>query len=650
MGTNEQDLLRRIAERRALSEEVAPSVEVETPGLARGILASALQVGTLSLSDELGAAIRAIPSLFPGGVTPSESFTENLAAARLGLEQFREERPVVSTVAGLGGAVVQGVALAPLLPARIAAGGVKGIAALGAAEGGVAAAGAAEGGIGERLAAAPVGAAAGAAGAGVFSGAARLFRGASARALDFLNLRPATEAVPGVAGVATRAEQRLGQALPEELGPAREMLTGTDRPLSVMDVSENVRSLGRAIRGVEGEGREGISRFLGERVAGQERRVLDDALELTGLGQRGSIVDTVDEIVARRSADAADAYGAIADLTVEAPELGGILKRPAFRQAYDRARTIAANREGVQLPPLEDLVDDSGNLRIPLKIELLDRVKRGVDDLLDVGRRSPADAGGLGRESAAAIRSAKNDFIGIIDNAVPEYAQARSAFAGESALLDALDKGQDLFKMRPDEARKLLESFGDSEREMFVRGAFDSMATRVEDAAAGFDITKRRPLREATLDRQRLRLLFPDDASFEQFTNGLADEATIAATNRFVVGGSQTADKLAGLAEFAGVDLAAMGAVARGDVPSVLSRMVSGAVSGRRERFLGRLGEELEPSLTATGPQAVEVLERIERLRLQTGRQLTAGEAIAAVVPAVTAGALVGTSRRDERR
>ena len=554
MATNEQDILARIAARRAALAEAeqgrgmtASDVQRFETGMGagspedaevmRGMLASGLRQITFGASDFIGPAVRAVGALVPGGQSPGEAFSEARESVKLGREQFSEEHPVLDAVAGTGGAVVQGFAAAPLLPAKL---GIGGATALGATEGALTAFGTTEGDFADRVSAVPGGAAGGGVGGALGLGAGRALGAVAEGGLDFVNLRP-TRGIPGLDGVQERAAQRMASTLGDDLGPTRELLESSSRPLALADVDPGAATLARSARSASPTARAEIDGFLGDRVRGQEARILDDALRLTGAGERSSVFETTQQVIQRRSEQAKPLYDAAYEHSVPREVVGDVLDDPVFQDAYNRGVRIA-KREGVDLPALDSEADG-------IPVQAIDYMKRGLDDTIDVGSRSST---GMGRQEARGLRGQLRSMLERVDEAVPEYAEARAAFAGESALLDALEQGSDLWKLDPAEARSIMEALPDSEKEMFVRGGLEAMAARIEDASSTFDITKRRPLADRTRDLDRLRLLFPDDDAFAEFQRGVADEARIAATQRFAVGGSQTFDKAAAFADLRG--------------------------------------------------------------------------------------------------
>ena len=632
------------------------------PGRLEAFARGAVQGATFEFGDEISAGLRSLRAVLPGGETPGEAFRENVKEIRAKNEAAREAHPVISGLGTVGGAV--GTTLATIgagtalglgaatavkvgagrLAAREAAKvSLRRLAAVGAVEGGVTGAGASEGGLIERGKGAAIGAGVGAVAAPLVTVGLRGAGAVGTRALDITGLRPSgkSTSIAGRAGrrlfdtVEDRAEQRLATSLPEgqALTEATDLLSGSSRPLTIMDIDENVAGVARASRGVQGKAKSELPKFLAERTAGQEARVLDDALRLTGAGERSSIFESTQEIITRRAERARPLYDAAYQRTVPRNVVGGVLDDDVFQKAYARGVRIA-RREGVTLPALADVSDD-------IPVQAIDYMKRGMDDLIEAGSRS---AKGMGRQEARGIRKQLREMLERVDEAVPEYGEARAAFAGESRMLEALEEGQRLFQMEPAEARAIINEMTDSEREMFVRGGLEKLAEKVESASAGFDITKRAPLANRTRDKARLRLLFPNDEAFGEFQRGLADEARLAQTNRFVTGGSNTAEKLAEMAELAGVDVAGL---MTGGVGRLAARAGASALRRRSQGFTGDLGEAMLPSLTATRSDATRVVEKLINLRQGVAAELSTRELVQAGVLGVVAGTSAGRARND---
>lgn len=632
----------------AMHPNGAPSFG-EAANAVRGGLGAVASGFTSSFSDEYMASARSLPAAFtPGGETYPEAFDRNMEASRVRRDEFREDHPIVNAGAYMAGAVAQGYVLAASAPLKLGAflQSKRGLGAISAVEGAVSAAGMEDGGLNERLEAMPMGAAAGVTAALTGFGLGSLGR----KAMDMAGIRPRTGG--GIVDdVTTRADQRLTGALGDDdaLGAAQAQIAGSSRPLMPIDVDPGAAEMARSVRSASAQARAQLDNILPARTAGQDLRILDQAFELAtppGATQR-SLGDMTKDVANRRAADAAANYGPIKNIQIDDPRIAGFLQRPTFRAAWRKASKLAEETGGEALPPLSTLIDADGNLTGPIALGRLDEVKRAIDGVLQVRRAQR----GLDSATDNAIVTARQQFVDILDKLVPEYKKARSAFAGDSALLDASELGQRLFvgKESPEEMAALFEQLGESEREFFVRGAFSDLRERIGRVTSNRDLTKSNPLSNSPNNLARLRILFPDDEAFATFQRGLGEEALMAQTQRFITGGSQTFDKATAFAEFAGVDLADMASLMRGDVGNVGARFAQRAMTGLRNRELRQTADELLPMLTATGDDAATVLDQVIRLRQGVGRSLSIQDA-AIAVGAGSAGAAVAAPDRRERR
>jgi hypothetical protein len=315
----------------------------------------------------------------------------------------------------------------------------------------------------------------------------------------------------------------------------------TGKPENLMDVGgQPIQKLGRAARTASPEAAMTIDNALHGRAAGAEERVLDDLLGTTKT-PRENQRKVIEKLADERGVEADKLYGKVYDVPVEKPELGAFLQDPAFKNAYERARRIAA-REKDPMPALDDILTDEGQLITPLTVRQLDRIKRGLDDVLEGAQKSPLESGGLGNEEMAGLRRLKNEYLAAIDEAVPDYKVARDAFGGRSAVIKAHDKAKKLFSTDPDELGAMVEDMSAAEREAFRKGGHAALAARIEGIKPGHDIA--RTVADKTLDRKRVRYLFDDDESYEAFRGLLSREAQMHQTKTFVQGGSNTADKM----------------------------------------------------------------------------------------------------------
>jgi len=517
-------------------------------GVFRGALAPALRGPTFGLGDEIVGGIR-------GALSRDLTVGQAIEAERGEYDRFSGEHPVASVVTEIGTGALTGAGAfraATKIPAvaraaaalrsapRVARGGARLAGA--AAEGGVYGIGAAEGDIGQRLGGGAEAAAysvpftVGFAGAGRLAG---LGRQALSRGDDAVRTRASDQV--------RRSIERSGRSVDDI---ASEATKAADKPVALVDVGgENARGLARLVGNIPGEGRETMYRRMFTRAEGQGARVIDD-LERAFGQEADDVIQMADDIMARRAEQAKPLYEAAYEKSVPRSVLGDVMTDRTFQDAYERGVRIA-KREGVDIKPLGELLAGEsgkaggviGDVEIP--VQAVDYMKRGLDDAIESGRRSSK---GMGRQEARGIRSQLNDLLERVDNEVPEYAQARATYAGDSAMLEALDEGRKVLRMRPNEIRKSLESLTESEADMFRRGALEELRYRVSSTKDTSDAVRRIFGDEEM--RGRLARLFPSADNFDDFARRMGTESEMQISKNTVVAGSRPFPMQAEAADF----------------------------------------------------------------------------------------------------
>lgn len=341
---------------------------------------------------------------------------------------------------------------------------------------------------------------------------------------------------------------------------------------------------------------------LQPRAEGAVDRVIQHGLETTGLTSRENGLGVVDDMIAQRGQEAAGRYPktfAKYPNPIDDPEFDAVAKTPAGQQALKRGMTIAKNRgenmaevdlgggtplgyspeqwqhitetmkaRGLPVPDVP-----GGETRIAPTLQQAHYIKLGFDDMLNSAPEP--GSGGSGPNNAAAIRGLKNRWLAAMDKASPEYASDRKTYADQSDLVRGAELGRNLFKMHPQEAAKALAELPQAAQDVARRTGFDALSERIENGPT--DVDKGLKVR----DRQRMRLLFPDDESFEKFREGLKQEAQMHATNQGVLSGSVTADKLSDMADLAGVTLPDVLHAASGRVMPLLSKVARKVTVGK---------------------------------------------------------------------
>ena len=321
---------------------------------------------------------------------------------------------------------------------------------------------------------------------------------------------------------------------------------------TIMDATPSLSTLGEAVVTRPGSGRKILGQGLNERLEGGREAAASRALKDVGKGvdytaQEDKLMGTL-RSNANNLYDTAYAHGSVDDT-----RLLKVLEDDTFKKAFKEAQAIsskearAAELRGedpsrFKLNDIYDL-DKDGNMisvgKIP-DVRTLDYIKRGIDALIDKGYKGE----GMGKAEANALKDLRKAYINVIDENVPEYAKARAKYAGDMEVLDALRLGRTDYlspKMLPAEAKKLVDSMSDAERDALRAGVAQSLLTKVMDSPQQINAAQR--IIGAPATRKRLEALFKDPNEYQVFEAALQRESELFRNAQDIVRGSRTANK-----------------------------------------------------------------------------------------------------------
>lgn len=479
------------------------------------------------IADEIGAFAGAtgasIASLAQGEV-PSWGglYDEYLDIEREDQKRYREENPAKSIGANvLGGFTAAPTRALTAAGAAMSTGGrvVQGMKA-GAIGGALAGAAEGEGGVVNRAESAAVGGA-----LGVFIGGSIPALADAAKGLWKMAGR-----AYGLTGKAAqqRAEQMLTEALKRD-GVDINALVSSGKPITAADLGENTRALlGSAMR-MAGDAKTPATEFLTDRSAGQFERMSGDIAQ--GLGVSGDDFARVGaDVAGRRAAAAGPGYDAA--YAQAAPQLSKtgrrLLETPAGKQAVAVATRFMGNRR-------RPVTDASGNYTV----EMLDQIQRAMRDA------SESASGARMSEKASNVGAVRDRFIAELPD---DLRKVMSDYAGESALLRAMENGRKFLRGDTDDVGRAIADLSPQELEMFRLGAAKQLREQmgnIPDQGDAARLFKRPNVRE------RLSALFPDQQTFAQFMARVDDEINMQSTTNDMLRGSQTAPRMAADEAFA---------------------------------------------------------------------------------------------------
>lgn len=477
---------------------------------------------TFNYADELAAGANTLVN--------GKSYAENKAA-----EDARDANiPTAIKVPGeIAGGVATALASAPVAGPIAAATGIAKLPAIartvlgGAAAGGLYSSGAAEGGVSDRAAAAVPGAVLGGA-----VGAAAPYVAAGANRV--------VQAVKGAISPETSATNQLGRALvrdnatPESLTAAADAIA-KDRPgvATVADVGgENVKGLVERVAQTPGAGRTIVQPFLTDRQTQQMGRIADDLSSLTGTNK--TALTAINDSMTSRAEAAKPLYDQAFNFNARNnPDIYNAWLKETHQGWGEKILNSDALKRNLQS---EYGVADYK--QAPLMV-LIDAWKKAADDTALAFKQSGE------KNTARIIGETRDRVLSVVDDANPLYAAARSAWAGPSRYIDAIQDGKSVLNKNvgSDELRENFDKLNPSEQEAFRIGAVSAIKAKMgNDASNIADMTKY--LRSPEM-REKIMAIMPTDEAAQAWQRRLNFEVESSKLVGRAVGNSATARRLA---------------------------------------------------------------------------------------------------------
>jgi hypothetical protein len=386
------------------------------------------------------------------------------------------------------------------------------------------------------------------------------------RFLGFGAAAPSSVATPGLVAPATRALgnafggddtralAQIGRAMKSDVaaggpGPAeigQGLANGAGTPVNAIDVAgENVRGLVGQVARMPGPGRQEIMSTLNGRDAGSGPRLAQAVNDVAGVSPGNFLVARALNDQAKTAA--APLYGKAylapplnPDTIVEGGALDKFMSRPAIQNAATNALSIA-KEEGRDPASLGITFNDAGDPafeKVP-SWQTLDYVKRGLDDVLNGYRDSTTGRLNLD-ERGNAINQTRRAFVNFLDTQNPDYAAARAAYSGPQQSRSALLQGASAFNRDPDQITSDIQQLSPGDQSFYRVGAANALKTTLAKTSSGGD--EARQIIGNNYRQAQLRAIFPNA---DQLLGAAKNESTMFGTRQAVLGGSQTASRLA---------------------------------------------------------------------------------------------------------
>lgn len=370
-----------------------------------------------------------------------------------------------------------------------------------------------------------------------------------------------------------RAVSENGQT-PAALGQQVADANAAGQPFTLADALGNPgqRMLSTVTR-APGEGRTAAVQFLEGRQAGQGERVGDIVDQ--GLGAGNTARQTTDQLTETARRESAPFYQKALD------------KKPVWndrlQQFFDDPVTSSGLREGVAVQRLESLAagkkfnpndyaithfNEAGDpvLGAVPNMRTINLIKKGWDNQLEAYRDGTTGKLMLD-EKGRALDAVRRSFLKEVDAVNPDYAKARSLYAGPAQVRDAVTAGSKAAtRGRAADNVARFKALTAPSQQGFRGGYADTLAGKIESAAPG--VNKVRPLSspkaQDELDALSLHQGPVQPGALNPMQQRLAREQTMFETRNQALGGSKTADNFAD-ADAMGVDPHLVGQVLTGN-------------------------------------------------------------------------------------
>tara|TARA_R100000951_G_C2645548_1_gene182482 strand:+ start:807 stop:2750 length:1944 start_codon:yes stop_codon:yes gene_type:complete len=594
---NKDDVVFFLSEAKKLRDQQRPETpaEVQKPkATLKGGLRTLAQGLTLGFGDEAEAYAR---SVFSG-----QDYEKILPEIRKNLAEFKKAKPLLATGLEIGGAVVPSLVPAGMVAqgARAAGLGATALrgAAAGATEGAIAGFGVGEGGLPQRAESAAMGAAIG---GGLGAAAPLGFAVGSdvaTRAFDGLGLS-------GPERAARLAERRVSKAIEREGMTPQTALAQMEEARSVgaeimpADIGEATRGAAYAAQAVPSATRTGVLETLVERGAEQGPRIADVTAEkMQASGRFG--LDYLDDIYEEAADNFRPLYQA-ADLPVDAAPFRKYADRKIFQQAF---RAVQSRADTLGEEAIPDLTSALSGDTVPTSY--LQKISQGLDRVIN--QNTDAVTGKL-NDTAKDVLAVRNQFKQTLGQLNKAYKEADAQFADMMQLRRAYDVGDAFEKMDSQQFARKVKDMTAPEVEAMKVG----MITRLRNITSGTDRTEYvQRIFGSPKRRNALAKAFPSPEAFADFEKYMNFEASMARTERRVLGGSDTQRNLMEMQE-QGVDPATMLQLFTGGRGEAV-RQVAGALGSRMQGIGAPVAEQMSDILFARGPQAQTLaMQRLTR-------------------------------------
>ena len=373
-----------------------------------------------------------------------------------------------------------------------------------------------------------------------------------------------------------QTDKILKETLENDFGSIEEALAEVSKragkPIVLADLGTNSRAMLDAANLIPTPSKKAAQLFLEGRNKGMTVRLTSDIQE--AFGKKGAFYDEWNALRVAKADRAGKLYTPALKIKVPITEdLNILLKRPSIQKGYERAMNLVKEGKlddpGIRLSPDGKLFvakADGSTGKLPAQVvptDFLHTIKMGLDENLgDASRASMFGGGqatGIDASSLGAMRDTKNAFLRFIDSKNSKYKLARDFYAGDMAIMNAMDEGKKIFTKQFMEepamvAKSIIKPMNFSEKEAFRSGVMSQVMSKIGGAVDDPAIIQNRNVAKQFLSNPKqlavLRETFPEgtkgQAQFKKFIENFKQEVDMFETSQ-ILGGSQTAGRQATL-------------------------------------------------------------------------------------------------------
>jgi len=362
---------------------------------------------------------------------------------------------------------------------------------------------------------------------------------------------------------------------------------GVPNPV-IADLGKSLNDLAYSAYTVQSAAKGTTKEFLENRLIDQPNDIVKGLVEKAGLAKNVNGFEYLEALTANQSRLASQAYPEAYSKAINAVPFRKFIDRDVFTKAYGEA----VKRADVYGQKLPDLASIRNAQSVPT--DVLHQIKMGLDRIVDAETDNiTKKMSGYGSD----VVKVKNEFNDLIKSLNPEYKKANAEFADAERIKNAFKMGEDYQKLNPAEAASKIKKLTSDEKEAFRLGVMADVNERLGNFKGG-DFTKQ--IFKSENQKLLLRNAFPDQASYNEFSQYVKGLNRQAETKQRVLGGSRT-DENKAVREEASLLGSLAQASASGDLVSLL-RSGASALTSRAKGISSESSEALQKRLFTVDP------------------------------------------------